>query len=274
MPIVVPVPSTPLPIPPSTTDIVNFDARGDTFNLALQEDFQPDMDALAQSAYQNALYSHERAQTASAHADDAADKRDQAETYRNQAATAAATAVNAPGTSSTSATGLTVGTGAQAFVTQGGKAWAVGQPVMIARTSAPASTYMIGTVTAYNSGTGAMSVMVASGATAGAGTFADWTISLTGPRGAAGSKPTMPIAVNTVAVSGNHYVLTASLVLTLPAAPPVDAVVQFSNLSGTLTATVNPGAELINGTSGAMLLDSLHAAAELKYSGATKGWIF
>jgi hypothetical protein len=53
--------------------------------------------------------------------------------------------------------------------------------VIIARTSAPTTTWMAGIISAYNSGTGAMSVTVAAGWTAGSGTFTDWNISLTAP---------------------------------------------------------------------------------------------
>lgn len=97
-------------------------------------------------------------------------------------ATAAANAaVNAPGSAGTSTTSLTIGTGSKSFATQTAKNWLPGQPVIIARTSAPTTTWMAGIISAYNSGTGAMSVTVAAGWTAGSGTFTDWTISLTAP---------------------------------------------------------------------------------------------
>ena len=99
-------------------------------------------------------------------------------TKATEAAASALTAVNAPGTSGTSTTSLTVGAGAQTFTTQTGKAWSVAQPVVIARTSAPATTLMNGTITAYNAGSGAMTVQVVRAT--GSGTFTDWTISLTG----------------------------------------------------------------------------------------------
>jgi hypothetical protein len=97
------------------------------------------------------------------------------------ASTAASTAVNAPGAGGTSTTSLTIGTGSRSFTTQTGKNWAPGQPVIIARTSAPTTTWMAGIISAYTTGTGAMSVTVATGWTAGSGTFTDWTISLTAP---------------------------------------------------------------------------------------------
>jgi hypothetical protein len=99
-------------------------------------------------------------------------------TKATEAAASALTAVNAPGTSGTSTASMAVGAGSKSFTTQTGKAWAAGQPVVISRTSAPATTQMFGTITAYDSGTGAMTVSVVF--TAGSGTFTDWTIALTG----------------------------------------------------------------------------------------------
>lgn len=94
------------------------------------------------------------------------------------AAASALSAVNAPGTSGTSTTSLTVGTGSKSFTTQTGKAWVVGQFVTIAYTTTP-TTYMMGQITAYTSGSGAMTVNVTS--TGGSGTQTAWTIGLTAP---------------------------------------------------------------------------------------------
>lgn len=100
-----------------------------------------------------------------------------AATSASAAAASAATALNAPGTSSTSATSLTVGVGAQSLTIQAGKQIVVGMFVVIASTASPAN-WMHGNVTAYNSATGALTVQVDS--IGGSGTFANWTISLSG----------------------------------------------------------------------------------------------
>lgn len=99
-------------------------------------------------------------------------------TNTNNAQIAANTAVNAPGAAGTSTTSLTIGIGSQAFTSQTGKAWQVGQTVVIASTASPLN-WMVGTITAYTTGTGAMTVSTA--LTNGAGTFASWTVSLSGP---------------------------------------------------------------------------------------------
>lgn len=91
---------------------------------------------------------------------------------------AGVTAVNAPGTSGTSTTSLAIGTGSKALTTQTAKSWAVGQPVVVASTASPTN-FMAGVITAYNSGTGAMTVSVV--LTSGSGTLASWNVALCGP---------------------------------------------------------------------------------------------
>jgi hypothetical protein len=97
----------------------------------------------------------------------------------NQAAAAAnsaASALGAPGTNATVAGSLTVGTGSKSFtLDQTGKAYSIGQTVVIARTADP-TTSMTGVITAFTASSGAMTVLVS--VTAGSGTFSGWTISM------------------------------------------------------------------------------------------------
>ena len=189
------------------------------------------------------------------------------------AAASALTALNAPGTSGTSVTSLTIGAGAQTFTTQAGKAWVVGQPAIIARTSAPDTTRMSGFISANNSGTGAMSVTVDT--VLGTGTFTDWTISL-GTARAPDSLPTQVITANTTAVPGIHYLLAVGgITLTLPAALPAkDLCIAFSNVSGASTPAVDfNGLKLRGRLPGVMRLNALDARAMLQSSGnTTYGW--
>ncbi|MFL9899062.1 hypothetical protein PQR71_13010 [Paraburkholderia fungorum] len=104
-----------------------------------------------------------------------------ASTSASNAANSAATAVNAPGTSATSTTSLTIGAGAQSLTVQTGKLFVVGMFVTIANTAAPTNV-MYGTVTSYNSSTGALGVSASS--VSGSGTFSAWTISVSGGPGA------------------------------------------------------------------------------------------
>ena len=165
MAVVAPTPIDALPTPPSTSDPTNFDSRADAFLGALP-DFRSEANALATNVFGNATDAAASATTAS--------------TKAAEALASANTAVNAPGTSATSTTSLSVGSGAKSpTLAQTGKDFAIGQPVRIARTSAPSTTWMQGIITAFDSGTGAMTVAVST--FAGTGTHTDWTVSLTGP---------------------------------------------------------------------------------------------
>lgn len=193
-------------------------------------------------------------------------------TKATEAAASALTAVNAPGTSGTSSTSLTVGAGAQTFTTQTGKSWAVGQPVVVARTSAPATTYMYGIIIAYNSGTGSMTVQVTQ--TLGSGTFTDWTISLTGPRSAGFALVIVSGNITAVA-NANDYAVTANAIITLPATPAVNDVVPFRLARGPATLTAVSFARNgsnIMGLAEDYTVDIPYLAGEWKYIDATFGW--
>lgn len=90
---------------------------------------------------------------------------------------AAAVPSNISGTdfAATSTTSLTIGTGSKSLTVETGKQFQIGQPVRIAYTTTPTN-FMDGQVTAYSTGTGALTVNVTS--VGGAGTQALWTISL------------------------------------------------------------------------------------------------
>ncbi|MCZ4340189.1 hypothetical protein O4H52_01125 [Sphingomonadaceae bacterium G21617-S1] len=142
------MPITALPTPPSRADAVNFSDRADAFLLALPG-FVTEANALA-VAVNNA----------------------------SAAASAAATsAVNAPGTNGTSTSAVAVGTGSKGFTTQAGKAWTVGQFVLVADYNTLGANWMHGQITAY-AGT-ALTVNVL--ATGGGGTPSTWNISIAGP---------------------------------------------------------------------------------------------
>lgn len=166
MAVVSPTPIAALPTPPSTSDPTNFDIRADTFLTALPT-FRSQANDLATNAFNNAT--------------DAATSATTATTKAAEALASANSAVNAPGTSATSTTSLAVGSGSKSLtLAQTGKSFAVGQPVRIARTSDAAATWMQGIITAFTSGTGAMTVEVIA-PFEGTGTHTDWTVSLTGP---------------------------------------------------------------------------------------------
>jgi hypothetical protein len=74
------------------------------------------------------------------------------------------------------------GSGSFSWTVDTGLAWTVGQPIIIA---ADASNDMTGTVTSYDSGTGALVTNTTS--SNGSGTFASWTVNLSGAAGVPGA---------------------------------------------------------------------------------------
>ena len=143
------MPITALPAPPTRSDATNFNARADAFLSALPI-FATEANSLASEL----------------------------NGYASNAAASAATATNAPGTSATSSTSLAIGTGTKALTVQTGKAFVVGQWVTVTSTATPAN-WMHGQITAYTSGTGALTVNMT--AVGGSGTYAAWTIGLSAP---------------------------------------------------------------------------------------------
>ena len=93
------------------------------------------------------------------------------QTTADQTAASAATAIMAPGTSATRTTSLAVGTGSKTLTIQTGKNIVVGMFVNVAYTTSP-TTWMAGVVTAYDSGTGSLTIVAA--LYSGTGTFASW----------------------------------------------------------------------------------------------------
>jgi len=165
-----------------------------------------------------------------------------------EAAGYAATALSAPGTNATSTTSLTIGTGSKSLtLAQTGKSFAVGQFVELVNATA---NWMLGNITAFNSGTGAMTVDVTH--IGGSGTFAAWTVTpavpsqLPSPSGNAGKA----ILANS---AGNGYVFAAVDVMPYSArsSNTILAVADKGYLvditSGTFSQTVDAAATLSNG---------------------------
>ena len=81
------------------------------------------------------------------------------------------------------------------------------------------------------------------------------------------------IGSNTTSVTSRHYVLTASLILTLPSSPSTGDWIVFSNRSGTTTATIARNGSNIMGLAEDMTLDSEQSRGMLVYADATRGWV-
>lgn len=171
---------TPLPTPPSRGDAPDvFSARADAF-LAALPDFGDEANAIA--VYFDA----------------------QVETVEDLVASA--------GYSGTSTSTVTVGVGSKSLTTQPGLSYVPGAWVLIADSTAPSTNYMIGTVTSYADNTGAMLVNVVK--SLGMGDIATWSISLSGPPGAAGSDAAVTKS-NVEAAVGGEVALQSDVFVTI-----------------------------------------------------------
>jgi hypothetical protein len=81
------------------------------------------------------------------------------------------------------------------------------------------------------------------------------------------------IGTNTNASPFVVYVMTASLVLTLPASPTIGDWIKISNLSNTTTCTLGRNGNNIMGLAENLLLDDAQASFEIIYSGPAYGWV-
>lgn len=89
--------------------------------------------------------------------------------------------VSSAGYSGTSTSAIVIGTGSKSFFTQANLSFVPGVYVSLADSAAPTVNGMIGTVTAYNRTSGAMTVNVS--VVKGAGEKSSWSLSLSGPPG-------------------------------------------------------------------------------------------
>lgn len=111
-------------------------------------------------------------------------------------------------TNSTSVTSLVIGVGSKSLTVQTGKSYVAGMTLKIASTASP-SNWMLGDITSYVTGTGALVINITS--ILGSGTVAAWTVSQSAPGGAAtgaNSDITSLLALNTSVLdigSGQFY---------------------------------------------------------------------
>jgi len=297
---------TVLPDPPSRASPSDFSARADTFLGALPtfcteaNTLAADVNTKQSQAATSATNAATSASQAATSATNAATSATNASNSATAAANSANSALNAPGTNATSTSSLTIATGNQTFTIQTGKAFSVGQRVVIARTTTP-TTSMTGIITAHNSGTGSMTVAV--DATSGSGTQSAWTVSLSATGGVTSVNGSVGVITNlattnstenisnktfisckfvenvlvigtaTTAIQGNTYVLTASLTLTLPSSPSAGHSVQIYNASGVSTCVIARNGSNIMSTAEDMTVDKLNAGFTLVYADTSRGWV-
>lgn len=168
---------TPFSTAPDIADLATFRPRALAWAQSASA-FTSTTNAIASSVYNNAAYAYEQALAAAASASDAADYAASASGSASAAAASASTALNSPATSATSSTSLPIGNGTHTFTIQTGKAFVVGQTVVMS-SAANALNQMVGIITAHNPATGVMDVTVANDTFNGSGAYADWVIALT-----------------------------------------------------------------------------------------------
>lgn len=91
--------------------------------------------------------------------------------------------------------------------------------------------------------------------------------------GAPFAAPIVKVAADIPAQVGMHYVFTAGALLTLPASPAPRDIVQFTDLSQSRNARIDPQGKKIRGQTGVMRLEMLRARFSLIYLDEETGWI-
>jgi hypothetical protein len=219
------MPTAPTPLPtippfPALADRATgtYNSKAYDWATGWKDDIAPAIEALADNAYDNAV---EGAASAAAAAASASTATTQAGTATTQASAASASAVaaaasaatatnagNVQGTSTSSvAVATAVGQSKTFRYVEASRAIAVGMHLVVAVTASPTTNWMLIQVTAWDSGNKDVTGTVVT--YAGSGTYAAWTLSLSGPRGAAGADavlttPSLALAGSVTLVAGNN----------------------------------------------------------------------
>lgn len=202
--------------------------------------------------------------------------------YVDDAAEQIETLVSSAGFAGTSTTSLAIGDGTKSLTVQTGRGYVPGAQLIIANTAAPTTNYMYGSVTSYNSGTGALVVEVPLDGSRGAGTYTAWTVSLSGPKGPQGESLRTPVrkTANYTAITGDRLECDTSggaFTVTLPASPSNGDFVQVWDGNATVLLngfTTNPltvarNGQTINGLSADWIIRGKGAARTFQFTNGT-----
>lgn len=141
----------------------------------------------------------------------------------------------------TSSTSNSIGTGSKTWTIETGRGFQLGQYVIIADTAAAATNYMLGRITAYNSGTGSLTVTVDT--TAGSGTKTAWVVSL----GAVAGRPAATAANARAGTSSTVDLTPLSLFQAMAFQTLTDAPTIAWDMANGPNAAVTIGASRIMG---------------------------
>lgn len=196
---------TPPPATPQRGNRSTFSNLFDAFILWLVA-FVTEIGLLAANVYSNATAAFNSA-SAAGNSESAASASEAVAVA--SAAAAVASVAGSPNATGTSVTLTAVGTGAKTIAIQAGKNIPVGAFMQMARTSAAATTWMNGPVTAYNDVTG--SLTIESTMSKGTGSHSDWTVSISAPTNPFGlGGASAPDSVVLTSLSSAAQSLTAS----------------------------------------------------------------
>ena len=294
-----------LPVP-TRADPANFAARGDILVTELTT-FVTEANSLASDvnskqvlAANSAVDSSNSAIASANSASDSLDSANDSAASAIASANSAESALNSPGTSATSTTTNTIGLGTKTFTIQTGKAFSVGQRLVVANTILPLNN-ISGVITSHDSGVG--SITIESDYANGSGTYITWTLSLSpsggvlsingeqgfvtgiatlsGAENLLNKQLTAPviienvqvIAVNTNAVASRRYVLLDNLTLTLPSTPVSGDWIGIQNSSTSVTSILDRNGSNIMTFAENLVVNKLNASFILVYTDSTRGWV-
>jgi hypothetical protein len=240
-----------------------------------QVGFVPDINATVTWLEYAANFTETKANAAETSETNAANSAAAADESAGAAAASAASAASSPSTSATSTTSLTPGLGSKSFtLVETGKDFRIGQFVLVADTTTPTTKFLRGGITAFNSGTGAMTITVSDFAGSTSGTT--WAVSLSSPPNTYGM-PLMPVTVTGTSVACatfGDYTLTntgAATTATLPASPAAGDWVNIDNKTGRSDGVLDRNGQLLEGLAENSFID-IQGAFQLKFIDASLGW--
>jgi hypothetical protein len=266
---------TALPTAPSrSSDPATFSDDADTWVAALST-FTTEANALQTDVNAKQVLADASASDAADSASDSATSASNAATSANDSAASAASALLTAGTNATSTTSLTPSIGSKSFtLAQTGKTFVVGQFVSIADSSTPSTKYMLGAITAFNAGTGAITVDVTSYSGSSAGTA--WVIAASAPVPKSFGVPIQVSGTSQAMVAWSSYIFTntgAQSTGTLPASATATDRVRFDNATGRTDLLIARNSHKIMGLSEDLTIRR-GVSYTLEYIDSTLGWRF